>query len=71
MNKELADALSIAMASKVIESNPLAFMQSKSVNAGTDNASIVADFIKQLSTRLQQDISDEVDLNITTLMLKG
>ncbi|MCD0493844.1 hypothetical protein LQD23_16305 [Chromobacterium violaceum] len=72
MNRRLAETLAIALTSKVLDSNPEALLKSNVIDSGTDNALLVANFIKTLSERLGADLSDEmVSQHISFLIKNG
>ncbi|MBX9348769.1 hypothetical protein K5M36_16905 [Chromobacterium vaccinii] len=71
MKPHVADALAIALASKVLESDPSLLLCSKAINPGDENATVLADFIEQLSTRLQANGSDELATGHVAPLIKN
>ncbi|KJV34377.1 hypothetical protein VI06_00695 [Aquitalea magnusonii] len=71
MHKSQADALAMALVLKAATSKPDAVLLLTKEQTGSDNAQQLANFIRDFSLRLQNDLSDEVTLaNISNLLFR-
>lgn len=68
MEKALADTLSIAIASRVIDVDPKVLLP---YNDAVANADEMATFISKLSARLQADVSHGVSYNSVSFLIKN
>lgn len=68
MNKKLADVLAIALAARSLDVEPKCLLH---FSGAKPNADEVADFIKQLSLRLQSDIDESVASEDLSFLIKN
>ncbi|MCG9094438.1 hypothetical protein [Laribacter hongkongensis] len=68
MKKYSADILAIALAARILDSDPKALVP---YSVGSENADELASFIKQLSCRLQDDIEDSITDRAVSFLIKN
>ncbi|WP_199103985.1 hypothetical protein [Aquitalea sp. ASV11] len=71
MHKSLADALAMSLVLKVAASNPGTILSLTDAQSGSHHAQLLADFVRDFSLRLQNDLSNELTLaNISNLLFR-
>ena len=68
MKKHTADILAIALAARIIDTDPKVLAP---FSGGPENADDLANFIQRLSARLQDDIDDTVSFNNISFLTKN